>query len=48
MKAFLLEQVDISLEYDKQLLRCLIEKVMLYESRTVVEFKLGLETDVEI
>lgn len=48
MKAFLLEQADTSLEYDEQLVRRLVEKVTVYESKVVVEFKSGLETDVEL
>ena len=46
MKAFLQEQADTPLEYDEQLVRRLIEKVMMYEDKAVVEFKSGLETDV--
>lgn len=48
MKAFLLEQADTPLEYDEQLVRRLVEKVTVYESKVVVEFKSGLETDVEL
>lgn len=48
MKAFLEEQADIPLEYDEQLVRRLVEKVTVYESKAVVEFKSGLETDVEL
>ena len=48
MKAFLQEQADTPLEYDEQLVRRLIEKVTVYEDKAVVEFKSGLETDVEL
>lgn len=48
MKAFLEEQTDIPAEYDEQLVRRLVEKVTVYESKAVVEFKSGLETDVEL
>ena len=48
MKAFLQEQADIPLEYDEQLVRRLVEKVTVYESKAVVEFKSGLKTDVEL
>ena len=48
MKAFLQEQADTPLEYDEQLVRRLIEKVTVYEDKVVVEFKSGLEMDVEL
>lgn len=48
MKVFLQEQADTPLEYDEQLVRRLVEKVTVYESKAVVEFKSGLETDVEL
>ena len=48
MKAFLEEQADIPAEYDERLVRRLVEKVTVYESKAVVEFKSGLETDVEL
>lgn len=48
MKAFLHKQADTPLEYDEQLVRRLIEKVTVYENKAVVEFKSGLETDVEL
>ena len=47
MKAFLQEQADTPLEYDEQLVRRLVEKVTVYERKAVVEFKSGLEIDVE-
>lgn len=43
MKAFLQEQADIPLEYNEQLVRRLVEKVTVYESKAVVEFKSGLK-----
>lgn len=33
--------------YDEQLVRRLVEKIMGYEDRLMVEFKSGLEIDVE-
>lgn len=48
MKAFLQEQADTPLEYDERLVRRLIEKVTVYEDKVVVEFKSGLETDVDL
>ena len=48
MKAFIQEQADTPLEYDEQLVRRLVEKVTVYESKAAVEFKSGLETDVEL
>lgn len=48
MKDFLEEQADTPLKYDEQLVRRLVEKVTVYESKAVVEFKSGLETDVEL
>lgn len=47
MRAFLEKQVNESLAYDKQLVRKLIEKITVYEERLTVEFKSGLEIDVE-
>lgn len=48
MKDFLEEQADTPLAYDEQLVRRLVEKVTVYADRAVVEFKSGLETDVEL
>ncbi len=47
MRAFLEEQVNEQLAYDEQLVRRLVEKVTVYEDRLTVEFKSGLEIDVE-
>jgi len=47
MRAFLREQVNESLGYDEQLVWRLVEKIMVYEDRLRVEFKSGLEIDVE-
>jgi len=47
MMAFLREQVNESLGYDEQLVWRLVEKIMVYEDRLRVEFKSGLEIDVE-
>ena len=48
MKTILEEQEDLSLEYDEQLVRRLVEKVTVYEKELDVEFKSGLEIRVEI
>ena len=48
MKDFLQEKADTPLEYNEQLGRRLIEKVTVYEDKVAVEFKSGLETDVEL
>ena len=47
MRVFLREQANEPLAYDEQLVRRLVEKIMVYENRLTVEFKLGLEIDVE-
>ena len=47
MRVFLREQANESLVYDEQLVRRIVEKVMVYEDRLTVEFKSGLEIDVE-
>ena len=47
MRAFLEEQVNDPLAYDEQLVRRLVEKITVYENRLTVEFKSGLEIDVE-
>ncbi len=47
MRAFLKEQTNEPLAYDEQLVRRLVEKVTVYEDRLMVEFKSGLEIDVE-
>lgn len=47
MRVFLREQVNEPLVYDEQLVRRMVEKVMVYEDRLTVEFKSGLEKDVE-
>lgn len=47
MRAFLEEQANEPLAYDEQLVWRLVEKVTVYEDRLTVEFKSGLEMDVE-
>lgn len=47
MRAFLEEQVNEQLAYDEQLVRRLVEKIMVYDDRLTVEFKSGLEIDVK-
>lgn len=47
MRAFWEGQVNGLLAYDEQLVRRLVEKIIVYEERLTVEFKSGLEIDVE-
>ena len=47
MRKFLETQVNESLAYDEQLVRRLVEKITVYENRLTVEFKSGLEINVE-
>ena len=47
MRAFLREQANEPLVYDEQLVRRLVEKIMVYDDRLAVEFKSGLEVNVE-
>ncbi len=47
MRGFLEKQVNEPLAYDEQLVRRLVEKVTVYMDRLTVEFKSGLEIDVE-
>lgn len=47
MKAFLEEQADIPAEYDEQLVRRLIEKIIVFDEKITVRFKSGVEIDVE-
>lgn len=47
MRAFLEEQVNEQLAYDEQLVRRLVEKITVYDNKMTVEFKSGLEIDVE-
>ncbi len=47
MRAFLREQANEPLAYDEQLVRRLVEKITVYDDRLTVEFKSGLEIDVE-
>ena len=47
MRAFLREQANEPLGYDEQLVRRLVEKITVYEDKLMVEFKSGLEIDVE-
>lgn len=46
MSAFLQEQPTAVTEYNEQLIRRLIEKVTIYESKFTVEFKSGVTVDV--
>lgn len=47
MRGVLEKQVNEPLAYDEQLVRRLVEKITVYEERLTVEFKSGLEIDVE-
>lgn len=47
MQQFLAEQMDEIEEYDKALVRKMIEKITVYEDRFTVEFKSGTSIDVE-
>ena len=47
MRAFLKEQANEPLAYDEQLVRRLVEKITVYEDKMAVEFKSGLEIDVD-
>ena len=47
MQQFLAEQMDEIEEYDKALVRKMIEKITVYEDRFTVEFKSGTSVDVE-
>lgn len=47
MRAFLEKQVNEPLAYDEQLVRRLVEKITVYDDRMTVEFKSGLEIDME-
>ena len=48
MKAFLKEQPALIDEFDEQLIRRLIGKIMVYEDKLKVEFKSGVEVEVEM
>lgn len=47
MRAFLREQANEPLAYNGQLVRRLVEKITVYDNKLTVEFKSGLEIDVE-
>jgi site-specific DNA recombinase len=47
MSTFLKKQSTALTEYDEQLIRRLIENVIIYEDKFTVEFKSGLTVDVE-
>lgn len=48
MTTFLNEQSYELTEYDEQLVRRLIEKVTVFDDKLTVEFKSGVEIDIEI
>ncbi len=45
--SFLDEQTEAITEYSETLVRRLIEKITIYDEKITVEFKSGLEIDVE-
>lgn len=47
MTAYLNEQTCELVEYDEQLVRWLIERVTVHDDRIEVEFKSGVEIDIE-
>ena len=47
LAAFLGEQTEVLTEYSETLVRRLIEKITVYDEKLTVEFKSGLEIDVE-
>lgn len=47
VRAFLEGQVNEPLKYDEELVRRLMEKIMVYGDKMTVEFKSGLKIDVE-
>ena len=47
LEAFLDEQVEEVSEYSDTLVRRLIEKITIYDWKVVVEFKSGLEIEVD-
>ena len=47
MTDFLNEQTCELVEYDEQLVRWLIERVTVHDDRIEVEFKSGVEIDIE-
>ena len=47
MTAFLDEQPEAITEYGDTLVRKLIERVTIYDEKIKVEFKSGIETEVE-
>ncbi|WP_416274356.1 recombinase family protein [Ligilactobacillus agilis] len=48
MVDFLNEQPTLLEEYDEQLVKKLIEKITVYDDKLTIEFKSGVEIDIEI
>jgi DNA invertase Pin-like site-specific DNA recombinase len=48
MTEFLNEQSDELQEYDEQLVRRLIEKITIFEDKLTIEFKSGVDIDIEM
>ena len=47
LATFLDEQVEAVTEYSDALVRRLIERITVYDEKLIVEFKSGLEVEVE-
>ncbi|HHY72091.1 MAG TPA: integrase [Bacillus bacterium] len=47
MEKFINEQSILLEEYDEQLVRRLIEKITVYDDKLTIEFKSGIEIDIE-
>ena len=47
MEKFINEQSILLEEYDEQLVRRLIEKITVYDDKLTIEFKSGVEIDIE-
>jgi site-specific DNA recombinase len=48
MVDFLNEKPTLLEEYDEQLVKKLIEKITVYDDKLTIEFKSGVEIDIEI
>lgn len=48
MMAYLQGQPAKVTEYDEQLVRRLVEKITVYDKKFVVEFKVGVEAEIEM
>lgn len=48
LASFLNEQIEAVTEYSDALVRRLIEKITVYDEMLIVEFKSGLEVEVDV